>query len=153
MAATIYATEAQIEANMKGVDFSEANAAVSTADLTTMLAEESQVIDQHVQPNYTLPITDADALIFLRKICIDLVIYRVAKVLMPRESKELPNGKIIQDISHSSAYREAMKMLVRLAERKIALPNLAVKSRVFVSSTLESSTEIVQTFDKDVEQW
>ena len=152
MAATIYATEAQIEINLKGVDFSEANADVDTAALTAILAEESQVIDQHIQPNYTLPITDADALIFLRKICIDLVIYRVAKILMPREQKFLPDGRVIQDISYSGAWHKAMKMLKELLERKIALPNISVKSRVFVSSTLDTDN-VTQTFEKDVRQW
>lgn len=152
MAATIYATEAQIEANLKGVDFSAANSTVDSAALVEILEEESQVIDQHIQPNYTLEITDVDALIFLRKICIDLVVYRVAKILMPREQKFTPDGKVIQDISYSGAFRKAMKMLKDLLERKIALPNIPVKSRVFVSSTLDTDN-VTQTFEKDVRQW
>ena len=150
--AVIYATEAQIEANLKGADFSAANATVDSAALTEILAEESQVIDQHLQPNYTLDITDPDALIFLRKICIDLVVYRVAKILMPKEQKFPPDGKVIQDISYSGAWNKAMKMLKDLLSREIALPNISVKSRVFVSSTLDSDN-VTQTFEKDVRQW
>ena len=150
--AVIYATEAQIEANLKGVDFSEANAVVNTAALVDILAEESQVIDQHIQPNYDLDITDADALIFLRKICIDLVVYRVAKILMPKEQKFTPDGRVIQDISYSGAWRKAMDMLKKLASREIALPNVAVKSKVFVSSTLDTCN-IKPTFEKDTRQW
>lgn len=150
--AVIYATEAQIEANLKGADFSAANATVDSAALTEILAEESQVIDQHIQPNYTLDITDVDALIFLRKICIDLVVYRVAKILMPKEQKFTPDGKVIQDISYSGAWNKAMKMLKDLASRKIALPNISVKSRVFVSSTLDTC-DIKSTFEKDTRQW
>ena len=150
--AVIYATEAQIEANLKGADFSAANATVDSAALTEILAEESQVIDQHIEPNYTLNITDADALIFLRKICIDLVVYRVAKILMPKEQKFLPDGRVIQDISYSGAWRKAMDMLKKLLNREIALPNVAVKSKVFVSSTLDTC-DIKATFEKDLRQW
>ena len=150
--AVIYATESQIEANLKGADFSAANAIVDSAALTEILAEESQVIDQHIQPNYTLDITDAAALIFLRKICIDLVVYRVAKILMPKEQKFTPDGKVIQDISYSGAWNKAMKMLKDLLSREIALPNVPVKSRVFVSSTLDTC-DIKSTFEKDVRQW
>jgi len=150
--AVIYATEAQIEANLKGIDFSEANAEVNSAALVDILAEESQVIDQHIQPNYDLDITDPDALIFLRKICIDLVVYRVAKILMPKEQKFLPDGRVIQDISYSGAWRKAMDMLKKLLSREIALPNIPVKSRVFVSSTLDTC-DIKATFEKDLRQW
>ncbi len=150
--AVIYATEAQIEANLKGADFSAANATVDSAALTEILAEESQVIDQHIEPNYTLEITDPDALIFLRKICIDLVVYRVAKILMPKEQKFLPDGRVIQDISYSGAWHKAMKMLKELLNRDTALPNTSVKSKVFVSSTLDTCN-IKPTFEKDKRQW
>ena len=150
--AVIYATEAQIEANLKGLDFSESNAVVDSAALVDILAEESQVIDQHIQPNYDLDITDADALIFLRKICIDLVVYRVAKILMPKEQKFTPDGRVIQDISYSGAWRKAMDMLKKLASREIALPNGAVKTKVFVSSTLDTDN-VRQIFEKDIRQW
>ena len=149
--AVIYATEAQIIANLKGLVVGASNT-ITTAILSDILAEESQVIDQHIQPNYTLDITDADALIFLRKICIDLVVYRVAKILMPKEQKFTPDGRPIQDISYSGAWNKAMTMLKNLLSREIALPNISVKSRVFVSSTLDSDN-VTQTFEKDVRQW
>ena len=149
--AVIYATEAQIIANLKGLVVGASNT-ITTAILSDILAEESQVIDQHIQPNYTLDITDADALIFLRKICIDLVVYRVAKILMPKEQKFTPDGRPIQDISYSGAWNKAMTMLKNLLIREIALPNISVKSRVFVSSTLDSDN-VTQTFEKDVRQW
>ena len=149
--AVIYATEAQIIANLKGLVVA-GGSTITTAILAEILAEESQVIDQHIQPNYTLDITDADALIFLRKICIDLVVYRVAKILMPKEQKFTPDGKVIQDISYSGAWNKAMKMLKDLLSREIALPNVPVKSRVFVSSTLDTCN-IKATFEKDKRQW
>ena len=149
--AIIYATESQIVANLKGLDVGVGKT-ITTAILSDILAEESQVIDQHLQPNYTLDITDADALIFLRKICIDLVVYRVAKILMPKEQKFTPDGKVIQDISYSGAWNKAMRMLKEILSREIALPNISVKSRVFVSSTLDSDN-VKQTFEKDVRQW
>lgn len=152
MAATIYATEADIVENLSGVSFG-ANTVVTTGALTNILAQESQTIDQHIQQRYTLPITDADALIFLKKICIDLVIYRVTKILRPRTIEPVPGARTnTQEISHSSAFRVSMKMLVDIQDGVKTLPNIDLKSRTFVSSTLES-TNVQQTFEKDKIQW
>jgi len=149
---TQYATEAQIEANLKGADFSAANSTVDSAAMVDLIAEESTVIDQHIQAHYTLPVTDADSLIFLRKICIDLVVYRVAKILMPREQKFLPDGKIIQDISYSGAWRKAMAMLKEISKGDLTLPGQVVEAKTFVSSTLETDG-VVQIFERNVKQW
>lgn len=146
-----YATEAQIEANLKGVDFSTSTKITSDI-LTDIIAEESQVIDQHIQARCTLPVVDDDALIFLRKIVIDLVVYRVAKILMPREQKTLPDGRIIQDISMSSSYREAMRMLKDLKDGKTTLPNTSEKSKVFVSS-YQYREDTEKEFENGEQQW
>lgn len=147
-----YATKDQIEANLKGFDADEANVHVTPAILTDFIEEESQVIDQHIQAFNTLPVVDAEALIFLRKICISLVIYRVAKTLMPREQKKLPNGDVIQDIAHSSEFRIAMNMLKDLKKGITALPNTDPEAKVFSSSfQVDDNTE--KNFELDKTQW
>ena len=150
--ATQYATEAQIENNLKGFDASEANVEVDSAVLIDLIAEESQVIDQHIQGRYDLPVIDADALVFLRKICIDLVVYRVAKILMPREQNKLPDGTVIQDISHISAWRVAMKMLEKIMEGKTTLPSTTEQSKNFFSSQ-QDDDNIEKKFFLDEKQW
>jgi len=149
--ATQYATEAQIEANLKGFDASTGDT-VDSAALTDLIAEESQVIDQHIQGRYDLPVTDVDALVFLRKICIDLVVYRVSKILMPREQKELPNGTVIQDISHISAWRVAMKMLRDLKDGETTLPSTTEQAKNFFSS-FQDDENTDKNFELDKKQW
>lgn len=149
--ATQYVTEAQVESNLKGGDFS-ATSEITSDDLSDIIDEESQVIDQHLKGRYDLPVTDADALIFLRKICIDLVVYRVSKILMPRDQKQLPDGRVVQDISHASAYREAMKMLKALRTGETTLPNTTDKSISMISS-YQDRNNLENTFKKDTDQW
>lgn len=149
--ATAYATEAQIESNLKGFDAS-AGDTVTSAVLTDLIAEEGQTIDMHIQARYDIPITDADALIFLRKICIDLVVYRVSKILMPREQKELPNGTVIQDISHISAYKIAMQMLKDLMNGKTTLPSTTEEAKTFFSS-YQDTNDTEKKFELDKVQW
>lgn len=131
---TDYCTSSDIVENIKDGVFSSSTAVTSSA-LSAMIAQESAVIDQHVTPRYTLPLSDASALLFLKKICIDLVVYRVTKVLQPKTATPAPDGSIVQDISHSSAYREAMKMLKSIMDGKMTLPGEAVKSVSFFGST------------------
>ena len=152
MAAVIYATEADIVENLSGVSF-RAGKPVTDIALNNILAQESQVIDQHIQQRYELEITDVDALIFLKKICIDLVIYRVTKIIRPRTIEPVPGAKTnTQEISHSSAFRVSMKMLVDIQDGVKTLPNIDLKARTFVSSTLQSDN-VQQTFEKDKIQW
>ncbi|MGR3220011.1 MAG: phage protein Gp36 family protein [Candidatus Anammoxibacter sp.] len=149
---TQYATETNITNNLKAFDPTASGAAVDSTKLATYIEEESQVIDMHIQSRYALPVTDDDAKIFLRKICIDLVVYRVAKVLMPREQIQLPNGTTIQDISQIGAWRNAMKMLKDLMDGTTTLPSTTEDSKVFASS-YQDTNDTKKNFELDVKQW
>lgn len=92
------------------------------------------MMDQYLRPRYTLPVTDATSLLFLKKICIDLVVYRVTKILQPKVAAPIPEDAG-QDISHVTAYREAMKMLKFIMEGKTTLPGEEEKGVNFFSST------------------
>jgi len=146
-----YCTSADIVENMKGVSFS-ANSAVTSTALTNMIDQESATIEAHIQAKYALPITDATALLFLKKICIDLVVYRVTKVLQPKEVISAPDGKVEQEISAPSAYRNALGMLRALMNGKAQLPLESKKSINFISSTaVDNDTSTV--FKHDEQQW
>lgn len=149
--ATDYCVTSDIEANLKGTSFS-ASTTPSDTELDRFIDEESRVIDAHLRGRYDLPITDATALEFLRKISVDLVVYRVSKLLMPREQKTLPDGRTIQDVSHSSAYREAMRMLKSLMDGKLSLPGVSVKGLSFIQSYQEES-DTDKNFDVEKQQW
>lgn len=145
-----YCVEADIIENLRGVSFGAATPVTSTA-LGNIIDQESQVIDQHIQSRFTVPPVDADALVFLKKICIALVIYRVTTILRPRNIEPIPN-KATQDISHASSWKAAMNMLKDLQSGETVLPNTDVTAKVFVSSTLETDG-VEGTFKKDVKQW
>jgi len=145
-----YCLEADILENLRGLTIGAATP-VTTIALGNMIDQESQVIDQHIQSRFTVPPVDADALVFLKKICIDLVIYRVTKVLRPMNIEPIPN-KATQDISHASAWKISMQMLKDLQSGETVLPNTDVTAKVFVSSTLETDG-VEATFKKDVRQW
>ncbi len=151
--ATPYCVEADIVENLRGVSFG-ANTPVTTTALGNMIDQESQVIDQHIQGRYTIPVVDVDALVFLKKICIDLVIYRVTKVLRPKNIEPIPN-KATQDISHASAWRVSMKMLKDLRAGDSVMPNTDLKGKTLVSSTQESDNTIASdsTFLRNTRQW
>lgn len=148
--ATPYCLEADIVENLRGGTF-DATTPVTSAGLSNMIDQESQVIDQFIQSTSTIPVTDTDALLFLKKICIDLVIYRVTKVLRPKNIEPIPN-KATQDISHASAWQAARQMLKDIQSGKTTLPNTDTKSKTFISSTLDTDS-FVSTFKRDVIQW
>lgn len=149
--ATQYCTQAQIVENLKGVSFSSSTSVTADA-LTAMIAEESQVIDQHIQGRYAIPITDADALVFLRKIALDLVIHRVKKVLQPKRQLPLPEERVKQDIVSSSQWASAMRMLKMIMKGDMTLPNTDVAATKFFGSQ-QVDCDTTEKFNYDEEQW
>lgn len=149
--ATDYCTESDILENMRGVDFNSQSAVTDTA-LGNMITQESQFMDGFIQGRYNLPLTDSDALTFLKKICIDLVVYRVTKVLQPKDQLPLPSDKARQDISTGSAYRVVIQMLKSVKDGSCPLPNTPVKSiKLFSSEAVDQGWEGV--IKKDEQQW
>ena len=145
-----YCEESDIIENLRGVSFGATTPVTSTA-LGNIIDQESQVIDQHIQSRFAVPPVDADALVFLKKICIALVIFRVTAILRPKNIEPIPN-KSTQDISSGSTWKAAMKMLKDLQSGETVLPNTDVTAKVFVSSTLETDN-VKATFKKDERQW
>lgn len=137
-----YCSASDIQGNMKGVVFSSESAVTSTT-LASMITEESAFIDMHLSPRYALPIENATALAFLKKICIALVVYRVTKVLNPKEVVPLPNNEGFQQISHASEYKEAVRLLKLINDGKMFLPFEDLASIPAFSST--AVNEDIQT--------
>lgn len=147
----VYCTEAQVTANMKGVSFG-ASTAVTSSALSDIIAEESAYIDAKISRRYTLPIAGATDLIFLRRLCLALVIYRVTLILQPKSIRPTPDGNVEQDISTEGQYRKAIKDLDAIASGAADLPTEDKKSISFISSTALSNDEECQ-FVHDETQW
>lgn len=148
---TDYAIKADIADNLKGVIFTETSP-VTDSTLSDMISQESATIDMHILPRYDLPITDVTSLLFLEKICIDLVVYRVKTVLQPKSALPQPDSKVAQEIVSSSPHKEAMRMLKAILAGKMTLPGESTKSINFVSSTaVDNDTQT--EFDSEKQQW
>lgn len=148
---TNYAVKADIDAELKGITFGATTAVTATA-LDNLITQESAVIDMHVMVRYNLPVVEASALLVLKKICIDLVSYRIRKILQPKEVLPQPDDKATQEIVSSSTFREAMRMLKDLSTGKMSLPGEAQKSTNFINSTAVNE-DIPTEFEFGVKQW
>ena len=147
---TDYCVASDVTDNLKGVTVS-GSTVVTTDTLGDIIAQESAVIDQHIRARYTLPISDATSLLWLKKICIDLCIYRVTKILQPKVASPIP-ADATQEISHVTAYREAMKMLKNILTGAMTLPGETEKSVNFFSSTAVNNDDTME-FESGVDQW
>lgn len=146
-----YCTASDIQGNMKGVLFST-DTAVTSATLASIITEESAFIDLHISPKYALPITNATALAFLKKTCIALVVYRVTKVLNPKEITPLPDNSGFQEISHATGYKEAIRILKAIFEGKMFLPFEDLFPKPAFSSTAVNE-DIKSEFSSTEKQW
>lgn len=143
-----YATQADIEGELQGVTFPIEPVTVSV--LSGYLDQESALIDQHIGVIYELPITDTSALLYLKKICIDLVVYRVIKVLA---SKSVEGDN--RDISREKvAYDAAIKVLemIESGDKNLAGATRNSTQTKIISGT-PASTSTERIFKKDTVQW
>lgn len=146
-----YCTQSDVQENMKGFEL-DASSKVTPAVLANIISQESSVIDQHLLPRYDLPLTDATALLFVKKICIDLAVYRVTKILQPQFSVQTLDGPKMQKISLAGAFKVAMKMLMDIKLGNSTLPGEDPKSLSMVSSTAEECDHKTN-FEYEKQQW
>ncbi len=150
-----YATEANIISELKNITF-DVTDPVTSADVATFLDQTDAIIDMHLNKRYTTPVTASEALLIVKKIAIDLVAYRVAKILNLTKSVPIPDQNIIQQVTEGSAYRESMKLLVAMRDGKMDLPG---ETEVSPAGGIESfhtetgNSGIVPCFNKGKEQW
>lgn len=143
-----YADTDDINGELKGVTL-PMNPITSDV-LTGILDQESAVIDNYLGNYYTTPITDTTALLVVKKICIDLVVFRVVKIM----AKNLPDTAERDITRETGAYREAMAMLKKIGKGDMNLQGAerltSKASRISIRPKKGTST---RTFEKDVEQW
>jgi|11BtaG_2_1085332.scaffolds.fasta_scaffold23159_3 phage gp36-like protein len=150
-----YALEADIVEELKGVTFS-ATSQVTTDAVADFLNQADAVIDMYVGKRYATPLTAAAALLVVKKIAIDIVVYRITKILNLKKSVPVPDSNIPQDITEGSAYRESMKMLTAIRDNKLDLPD---ETEIDTSGGLGSfhtetgNEDLTPCFQKGVDQW
>ena len=150
-----YATETDIENELKGITFGATSIPTSAA-VADFLTQADAIINMYLSKRYATPIVDADALNIVKKIAIDFVTYRVVKILDLSKSNPIPDSNIIQQIDEGSAYRESMKMLAAIRDNKMDLLGVSeISSAGGLASfhTESGNSEIVPYFQKGVDQW
>jgi len=150
-----YATETDIENELKGIAFGASTVPTSAA-VADFLTQADAIINMYLGKRYSTPIVDSDALNIVKKIAIDFVTYRVVKILDLSKSNPIPDSNIIQQIDEGSAYRESMKMLTAIRDNKMDLLGVSeISSAGGLASfhTESGNSEIVPYFQKGVDQW
>jgi phage gp36-like protein len=147
-----YATTTDIQSEFKSLPLS-ASSAVTTTEVEKFLEETDAIIDTFLAARYTLPITGTKSLLVLKKIEIDFVAYRVAKILNLKKEVPLPDENIIQELNEGAAYRESKKLLDGLFTGKMLLPDESPKTSGSGMSDYNSANSVEPIFERDTKQW
>ncbi len=142
-----YAETTDIATELQGYDTQKG--IVTNDILEGYIAQESALIDQYLATKYITPVTEDSPLLVLKKICIDLVTYRVTKVLSFHSAMD-ENGSTAE----YKAYRAAIKWLERVESGELPLNGAALiesKSNTVFYAPDEGVSERV--FKKDTIQW
>lgn len=150
-----YATTDEIVSEFKSLNISAANSAVDTAEVTRFIDEACAQIHSCLANRYVTPVTaSAEALLLLKKITIDLVVFRITKILSTKKAFPVPDENVIQEITEGTAYREAMKLLEDLSEgRKQLIGAELLGTTNGVSGISSGTTDKCPVMQKDVTQW
>jgi phage gp36-like protein len=146
-----YATVADIESEFKSIDFT--TGALVTSEVTEFLNQTDALIDAYLNQRYVLPITDADSLLILKKIEIDFVAYRVAKILNLKKEIPLPDKSVIQDLNNAASFKQSKELLEKIFDGEVILPGATPKASSGGFSDYNSANSIEPIFERDTKQW
>lgn len=146
-----YATTSEITDEFKKLEIDAVDSIVDSAKVTRFIDEATAEIDTFISNKYLLPISGASSLLFLKKICIDLVSFRIVKIISIK--KAVPASKnAYQEILEGKFYDEAMDKLKMLAQGHITLPDAETQSKSSIRSYTKDNN-VTPVFKKDERQW
>lgn len=152
-----YCTRDNVTSVFKNLNVEASGTAIIQSELDDWIDEAGAYIDSYIGSRYALPVTGASTLLLLRGICVDLVAYKVAVTLNLKNDRSLPNGNVVQELSHSSPYREAIKFLKAIKDGKAALPDEDTELSASGLSSLYTESDydidINPVFKKTEQQW
>ena len=149
-----YATVAEIESEFKKVSFSGSSLITST-EISDFLDQTDAIIDTKLGLRYETPITGAKSLLVMKKIEIDFVAYRVAKILEIKKNIPVPDANIVTEITEGTAFKISQDLLENLQKGLVILPD-AVKTSTdggMKSYTTTDDTNLEPVFDVEEQQW
>jgi phage gp36-like protein len=148
-----YATVADITSEFKDIDFSASNAAVTTTEVEKFLTETDALINATVANRYTTPITGTISLLIVKKIEIDIVCCRVAKILNLKKEVPTPNNSIVQEMNYGAACKKSEKLLEDISSGGLELPDAPVSDSSPGISSYNADNNILPIFERDTKQW
>lgn len=147
-----YSLYTDVQSEFKSLSLS-ATSAVTINEVTEFISQADAKIDAQLSIRYATPITGTEALKLVKKISIDFVAYRVAKILDLKNDVPLPDNRVIQVLSNGGAYKESKLFLEALANGKVPLPDAALNSPGPVVSSYNADNNILPIFERDTKQW
>ena len=154
-----YAASGDISNELRNVDFSETDAEIDEAKVNQYLIEADAEINSKLQNRYVIPLVDEtdEAKELLKKLEIDFVAYRVAKILNLKKDFPIggdPTGKtIIQKITEGEAFKLALKRLEDLNCGRIILAGATQLSTEQGNKSVIVDCDVLPVFEKDTTQW
>lgn len=145
-----YCVASDVTSEFKRVDFSLANSAVTTAEVTEFISQADQFIDSKIGLKYEVPVTGANSLKILKQISIYLVAYRIKRILEVKVATPDPNA---QDVQNQNLRQIALDMLKDIVDGLLLLSDATLASSGNGVGSYAYSNDQVAQFDRDTEQW
>lgn len=154
-----YAAKEDIANELRSIDvFTASGKEITIAKVDQFLVESDAEINSKLQNRYVMPLVDAttEALELLKKIEIDLVAYRIAKILNLK--KDMPIGgdgtrTIVQTLNEGAAFKLSQKLLNDLNSGVIILDGATQLSTAQGNRSVVVDCDVTSVIEKDTTQW
>ena len=145
-----YSTNSDIRGDLKGSPSFTTETDVKDASLNDFRDQAYSEINSYLAYKYTLPISDTEDLKFLKKIEIDLVVYRFWKVKNITNQKDIISGAGYQESREYICYKESKRMLEDLKDGSHKLQNTDFASDAILPQECQVDEGV---FDKNETVW
>lgn len=147
-----YTTHEDIASEFKNIEFSATSAITSTA-VTSFIEEEEALVNAMLSSRYETPVTDTESKLILKKIVIDFVAYRVAKILNLKKDVPIPEKVVVQQLSEGAAFKMSKQYLEMIRKGAIILSGATAQSNGQGVYSYNYQESVLPKFERDTKQW
>jgi len=152
-----YANICDVETEFRGIKFdADADSGVKPNTVEKFLEQDEAFIHTYIAERYPTPVTSTEGAQILKKIEVQLVSFRIDKIISLTGSRPVPKAGIIQSNDRELCYKEAIKYLEAIRDNKMNLPGteeIVPDAGLASFHTEPGNDDIVPFFDKEVQQW
>ena len=146
--ASQYCTVAEVQSEFSDTTFGSSTSVTST-EVTALIEEFSEYVNQRISNRYTTPITDAEALLVIKIIVKYLVVAKVLRIL----NSDQESGAEANERTKANIYdKKAEEMLKMVFDGSLVLSDTA-KTSFGMPSSYNEDEEIDPIFERDTVQW